>query len=426
MILPIRSCKLRCIFKTTIKSILFHGIALFFLQYLSIAKPYLPYSMMFKLPTFIILCYLFLMASCSDKGNQEMPPPELPVVDVTVKDVPIYQEYVGQTYGYYDIAIRARVEGFLLDRHFNEGTKVQKGQLLYTIESETYEANTAAKRSELVRAKTNLTKAQSDLNRIRPLAERNAVSQRDLDAAVAAFEAAKAEVNAAESALDVTKVQLSYTKVRSPIDGIIGITQAKEGDFVGREPNPVVLNTVSKIDTIVVRFAISESQYLEFKRFEEELDSISRRSREDVTKKRLELILADRSIHPYRGAVDFADRQVNPNTGTITLQASFPNPERVLRPGQFARVKAKLIDVKDAILIPQRSVRELQGQFFVMKVDEQNKVKVINVDLGKKLGNMWLVKSGLQKGDRIVLEASQNLREQTQIKPIQQEFEIII
>ena len=355
-----------------------------------------------------------------------MPPPELPVVDVTVKDVPIYQEYVGQTYGYYDIAIRARVEGFLLDRHFNEGTKVQKGQLLYTIESETYEANTAAKRSELVRAKTNLTKAQSDLNRIRPLAERNAVSQRDLDAAVAAFEAAKAEVNAAESALDVTKVQLSYTKVRSPIDGIIGITQAKEGDFVGREPNPVVLNTVSKIDTIVVRFAISESQYLEFKRFEEELDSISRRSREDVTKKRLELILADRSIHPYRGAVDFADRQVNPNTGTITLQASFPNPERVLRPGQFARVKAKLIDVKDAILIPQRSVRELQGQFFVMKVDEQNKVKVINVDLGKKLGNMWLVKSGLQKGDRIVLEASQNLREQTQIKPIQQEFEIII
>ena len=212
-----------------------------------------------------LLCILFLLFfSCGQKEEQQAqaPPPQVTVVVTQAKDVPIYQEFVGQIYGFKDIAIRARVEGFLEGIHFEEGSRVEKGALLYTLESQPFEADVAAKMSAVAGAKTMLAKAKSDLDRIEPLAKEKAVSESDLDSAVAQHEAYIESVKAAEANLRASKIQLGYTKIYSPISGIIGKTKAKVGDFVGRSPNPVILNTVSRIDTILVEFFITETQYL--------------------------------------------------------------------------------------------------------------------------------------------------------------------
>jgi len=211
---------------------------------------------------FLLVLALVIMSSCQKKAPKTMPPPEIQVVLVQESDVPIHADLVGQVYGLYDIPIRARVEGWLNGIYFKEGSKVEKDQLLYSIDGETYEANVAAQMGGLAEAETQLVKALSDLDRVVPLAKINAVSQSDLDAANAAAGAAKAAVDAAKANLEAANIQLSYTKVYSPIDGVIGKTQAKVGEFVGRDPNPVILNTVSRIDTILVQFFISENQYL--------------------------------------------------------------------------------------------------------------------------------------------------------------------
>ncbi|NOQ96218.1 MAG: efflux RND transporter periplasmic adaptor subunit, partial [Desulfobacterales bacterium] len=256
----------------------------------------------------------------------------------------MYQEFVCQIYGFKDIAIRARVEGFLEEIHFKEGSRITKNTLLYTLESQQFEAAVAAKMSRVAEAQTMLAKAESDLNRIRPLARQKAVSQSDLDAAVALHEAAISSVKAAEANLRAAKIQLGYTKIYSPLSGIIGKTKAKVGDFVGRSPNPVILNTVSRIDTILVQFFITETQYLLLVRRYLSRNDSADRDREEA---HLELILADGSLYEHKGKADFIDRQVDPTTGAMLIQASFPNPDELLRPGQFARVKAKVTVVKD-------------------------------------------------------------------------------
>jgi membrane fusion protein (multidrug efflux system) len=213
-----------------------------------------------RLITFTLTLIVFVLNTSCVKEEQSQPaPPDIPVFQTIKKDIPIHQEFVGQLYGFKDIAIRARVEGFLEGIHFKEGSQVDKGALLYTLESQPFEADVAAKMSMVAEAKTMLAKAESDLNRIRPLAEKNAVSQSDLDSAVALHEAAIASVEAAEANLKASNIQLSYTKISSPLSGIIGKTKAKVGDFVGRSPNPVILNTVSRIDTVLVEFLANSS-----------------------------------------------------------------------------------------------------------------------------------------------------------------------
>jgi membrane fusion protein (multidrug efflux system) len=210
-----------------------------------------------------------------------------------------------------------------------------------------------------------LAKAKGDLDRIRPLAEINAVSKSDLDEAVAAYEATQSSLEAAKATLRAAKIELSYTKILSPIDGIIGKTKAKVGDFVGRDPNPVILNTVSQVDTILVTFFITETQYLEVARHLAGAEPVQVDNREPS----LELILIDGSVYGHDGKVDFVDREVDTTTGAMLVQASFPNPEKLLRPGQFVRVRVKGRVIKDGILIPQRCVMELQGLYNVFVVD---------------------------------------------------------
>jgi membrane fusion protein (multidrug efflux system) len=263
------------------------------------------------------------------------------------------------------------------------------------------------------------TKATSDLNRIRPLAEQKAVSASDLDSAVALHEASISSVEAAEANLRVAKIQLGYTKIHSPIFGIIGKTKAKVGDFVGKNPNPVILNTVSQIDTILVQFFITETEYLQFSRYAIKQDESSGQESEQAE---LELILSDDSLYEHKGKIDFADREVDPTAGSMLIQASFPNPDKILRPGQFAKVKARIEVVKDGILIPQRCVTELQGLYSVFVVDNSNKVLKKAVKLGPKIKQFWLVTEGLKPGEKVIYEGLQKVKEGVIVNPTVQEI----
>ena len=323
-------------------------------------------------------------------------------------------EFVGQTLGSEDIAIPARVEGFLEGIHFEEGSEVKQGQLLYTLESQPYEAEVAAKMSRLAEAKTMQAKATSDLNRIRPLAERKAVSQSDQDAAVAAYEASQASVAAARAVLRASKIKLSYTRINSPIKGVIGKTQAKVGDFVGRSPNPVILNTVSNIAQVRVEFFLPESQYLQVARQVIERQKTGETEGRDAI---FEMILADGSLYMHKGRFEFIDRNVDPTTGSILIQVSFPNPDKLLRPGQFAKIRTVLERVEDGILVPQRCVSELQGITRVFAVGDDNKVAERVVQLGPTVGSDWLILQGLKAGEKVVYEGLQRVSDGAVVEP---------
>ncbi|MFC1516310.1 efflux RND transporter periplasmic adaptor subunit [Thermodesulfobacteriota bacterium] len=364
----------------------------------------------------LMACSILFLFACGDKKDAQAPPPPagVTVIVTAAQEVPIYQEFVGQIFGFKDIAIRARVEGFLEGIHFDEGSRVKEGALLYTLESQPFEEDVAAKMSRVAEAKTMLAKAKSDLNRIKPLAEQKAVSESDLDSAQAMYDASVESVKAAEATLRAARIQLGYTKISSPISGIIGKTQAKVGDFVGRSPNPVILNTVSRTDTVLVQFFITETQYLVVGR-----RYIARPNKDALDDKSLpfELILADGSVYEHRGKADFLDREVDATTGAMLVQASFDNPDGLLRPGQFAKIKATVSVVKDGILIPQRCVVELQGLFSVYVVDDANKVKRREIKVGPKVKEFWLITEGLKPGEKVVYEGLQKVSDGVIVKP---------
>ncbi len=369
-----------------------------------------------------ILCALLtgtVFPSCGgDEARQAGVPPEIPVYVTQARDISLKQDYVGQIYGLKDIAIRARVEGFLEGIHFQEGSRITAGDLLYTVESQPFEADEAAKLSRLAEAKTALAKAKSDLSRIRPLAEQKAVSESDLDSAVALHDAAVASVEAAEANLRASRIQLSYTRIYSPISGIIGKTQAKVGDFVGRDPNPVILNVVSQIDTITVEFFITEEQYLAFAR-----RYVARGGEASEARQPLELILADGSHYDESGDIDFIDREVDPTTGALLVQSSFPNPDGLLRPGQFGRVRLVVDSIKNGITVPQRCVTELQGLYSVFVVGDDNVVQRRDVTVGAKVDDFWAIRTGLAAGEKVVYEGLQRVRDGVPVQPITTEVQ---
>jgi membrane fusion protein (multidrug efflux system) len=363
-------------------------------------------------------------SNCKNQNQQaSQPPPEVQVIEVIQQDFPLIREFVGQTYGQADIAIRARVEGFLEGIHFEEGLPVKKGDLLYSIDPQPFLAKEAEALSRLAEAKTLLVKAQSDLDRYQPLAEINAVSKADLDFAIAQHGAAQASVEAAEANLRAVRIQLGYTKMYSPIDGLIGRTEAKVGDFVGREPNPVVLNTVSNIETVQVRFFLTEDEYIFLTRFFD-IAVLDRPEKERERRDNLTLVLSDGSLHPYTGNVDFIDRSVDPRTGSILVQASFPNPRKSLRPGQFARVLLEFQVVQDALLVPQRCITELQGIQSVFVVLADNTVEQRNVIATATKDGLWLVESGLQPGETVVMEGLQKIRTGMTVQTVPGDFKL--
>jgi membrane fusion protein (multidrug efflux system) len=362
----------------------------------------------------LCICLLTIL-SCGKKEAPAPPPPEVSVFKVEPREVPIYREFVGQVYGFKDIAIRARVEGFVEGIHFEEGSRIKEGTLLYKLESQPFEADVAEKMSRVAEANTMLAKAESDLNRIRPLAEQNAVSQSDLDGAIAKYEASIESVKAAEANLRAAKIQLDYTKIYSPINGIIGKTKAKVGDFVGRSPNPIILNMVSRIDTALVQSFITETDYLTAVRRYQAQGQLPELDGGEEAK--LELILADGSVYDHKGRLDFLDREVDPTTGAMLVQASFPNPDEILRPGQFAKIKAKVRVVEDGILIPQRCVTELQGLYNVYIVDDNNKAETREVKVGPKIKQFWLITEGLKPGETVIYEGLQRVQSGVVVNP---------
>lgn len=380
----------------------------------------------FHLAAFALLSFFFL-ASCKDREQAaQMPPQEIPVVETTLRDVPLYSELVGQIFGQQDIPIRARVDGLLLKISFEEGSRVRKGQLLYSIDPDPYQAEVAAKESLLAEARTLMVNAKNELDRYIPLAAMNAVSKSDLDAAQATYEAAQANVQAARANLEQARIRLGYCSIEAPIDGLIGATQAREGEYVGRNPNPVILNTVSRIDTARVQFSISEAKYLElFKAYTSgrSREEAAREIREGKMDPNVELILADGSLFEEKGTVDFVNSQINASTGSLLIQASFPNPSGILRPGLYAKVRLQLGVAEDAILIPQRCLTELQGQYSVLVVDENNTIASRPVVLGQKKGDLVIVQSGLAAGEKVVIDALQKVRSGMKVQPVPADFQ---
>jgi membrane fusion protein, multidrug efflux system len=354
----------------------------------------------------VALAALGLLAALACKKQAfKLPPPEVLVTEVTQKDTPITVEFVGQAKGAEDIDIRARDEGWIESIHFKEGSQVQKGQLLYTIDPRHYEAKLTEAQGQLARAQSVLTNAEIELKRVASLTAMNALSQRDLDNATARRDSAKAEVDASTAAVANAELNLSYTKVTAPITGIIGKTKAKVGDYVGLPPNVMILNTVSNMDPILVDFYLSEADYLwAAKKFRDG-------GAEAPMVKDLEIVLADGTVFPHKGTVNFADREIDSNTGTIMVEASFPNPQRLIRPGQFGRVRFVGNVRKGALLVPQRAVQELQGSYEVWVVDGANKAQRRPVTTGPKVGTMWVIEQGLKSGDKVILEGL------TKVKP---------
>jgi len=366
----------------------------------------------------VILALVLVLGACdsAEQAAREMPPLLVRVTRSTVQDVPLTMEMVGTTMGTQDVPIRTRVEGYLETMEFEEGTFVKKGDMLYTIDAQPFQAKLVAAQSELAGAQTTRAKTQSDLARIRPLAEIKAVSEQDLDSAVAQEAAARASVRASEANVELAEIELGYTRIHAPIDGLIGLTKAKPGEFVGREPNPVVLNTLSDIDPIRVRFSISEREYLTLARH------YARRETPDIGDDEdrpadLVLLLADGTEHSEMGSVIASAQSINTETGTYTLEASFPNPKNVLLPGLFARVRAQYRKLEDAVVIPRKAVIEMQGKFRVYAVDQQGQVEAIEIELGPKIGSDVVVSSGLEGGKTIIVEGLQKVRPGMLVNP---------
>ncbi len=374
------------------------------------------------------LCLLVGMSGCGSPTEQAAPPLlSVEVVKSERRDVPLTIEMVGSTLGTQDVPIRARVEGFLETMDFQEGRFVKKGDLLYTIDPQPFKAMLVEAQSLLAVAQTMLAKSTADLNRIRPLAEMKAVSEQDLDAAVAQEAAARASVRASEAGVELAEIELSYTRILAPIEGLIGLTLAKPGEFVGREPNPVVLNTLSDIDPIRVRFAIAEREYLILARTY--LDTTggrnTPRTREEISDGRfkprqndLVLILADGSRHNYQGSVVAASQAIDQSTGTYTVEASFPNPNNLLLPGQFARVQAPYQTLKNVVTVPRKAIVELQGRFRVYVVNDANEVVMREVKTGPSKNLDIVIESGLEGGESVIVEGLQKVRQGMVVNPI--------
>ena len=373
---------------------------------------------------FLFLGIVLLNSSCKENSTQTEAPPEIEVIKVIKKDVPLKRDFVGQIYGFKDIPIRARVEGFLEGVHFDEGFPVKRGDLLYTIDAQPYQAEVASMQSKVAEAQTYLVNAENELARYKPLAEINAVSKSDLDAAQASRDAAEASLKAANANLRMSEINLSYTRIASPIDGIIGKTEAREGEFVGREPNPVILNVVSNVNKTRVQFFLTEAEYLViYREFSENLgkDGTIDKSKPQ-NENNLELILADGSLYEEKGSVEFLGRDIDVSTGSILVQAIFDNPKGLLRPGMYAKVRVEFDVAEGAILVPQRCVTELQGQYSVYVVEEDNIIKSRQVKAASKIDDLWLITEGLEDDDRVVIDGLQKVATGMEIQPVLSEF----
>lgn len=409
----------------------------------------------------VLAAYVF-SAGCqagpgTTKAAASMPPPAVAVMEVTPQDVPIYSDYTAQTFARDMVEVRGRVDGYIEKRLFQVGSDVKAGQELYQLDLRPYQADVAKAKGEvaqsaanlefakkqvmlaqaqadLAQAQANLLKAKQDVDRLRPLVKEDAASQQDLDNAAAALQANEASVNARKAnveqtrlstraQIDVTQAQveaaraglrtaelnLEYATIRAPVSGRIGDSLIQVGGLVTKS-SPQPLTTIVPLDPIWVRFKVSESEYLNFQhRLEKE--------KVEVRQSPLQLVLADNTIHPYRGHFENAVNQVDPKTGTLELQSTFPNPQRTILPGQFGRVRVTLGERRNVLLVPQRAVQEMQGLQSVFTVGPDNKVLARSVVVGERVDDRWIILQGLKPGDRVIVEGVQKVRPGAVVNP---------
>lgn len=366
----------------------------------------------------LILPFVCLPFLWGCKEEKAPPPPPVPLVNVVAvgkMTVPVYSDYVGQTYGISDVNIRSRVAGYITSMHYKEGQTVQKGQLLYVIDDRTIQTRIDAAEAQLAEARTYLVRAKADLDRVEPLAQMNALSKRDLDASVATYKATQAQVEAAEAALRNAKIDLSFTRITSPITGVIGLSKFMVGDFINSGAMGEPLNTVSAIGEMRVRFPISEADYLRF----------VKRSREEGKNPQIvaatvpvSLVLGDNTIFDETGRIDLANRQIDPTTGSLTLQAVFKNENRILRPGQYVKVRFKTDEFKDAIMVPQSAVNQLQSIYQVFIVNDSSKLVPRVVVPGARVGSNWIISSGVKKGERVAVIGNATINPKNPVNPV--------
>ncbi|GAA5785714.1 MexE family multidrug efflux RND transporter periplasmic adaptor subunit [Chitiniphilus shinanonensis] len=350
----------------------------------------------------LLACLIPVLFTACDKSQEakHVPPPPVSVVTIKPTNVPMIYEAVGQTAGYREIEVRARVEGILLKRTYTEGKPVKEGQLLFQIDPAPYRAALDQARGVQAQAKAQLEKARLDKDRIIPLYQENAVSKKDYDDAFAAFDTATANLDSATARLQEAQINLDYTNVVAPIGGMASKINVSEGSLVAPTANGGLLTTIAQLDPLYANFSFSEADQLNMQRGQQDGRLIAPANRNFE----VELQLADGSSYSRRGHVDFADSKVDPTTGTIRARAIVPNPDGQLLPGQFVRVRLHGVTIKDAILVPQRSVLQQQADKIVLVVNAKNVVEVRPVELGATHGNDYVVTKGLKGGERVITD----------------------
>jgi RND family efflux transporter MFP subunit len=359
------------------------------------------------------LSVVAILAGCGGKAAAPPgAPPEVKVIAVTQRDVPIVSEWVATLDGYVNAQIQPQVTGYIVKQTYKEGSPIQNGAVLFEIDPRPFQALLDQSKAQLAQAQAQMGKTQLDVDRDTPLAKERAIAQSQLDNDIQANLAAKAEVQSAEAQVEQAQLNLGFTHVTSLFEGIAGIAQVQLGNLV----NPsTVLTSVSQVNPIKAYFPISEQEYL---RLAVRINEPQDRSDVPPDSPPLELILADGTVYPSKGHVLYTDRQVDITTGTIRVVSAFPNPKSFLRPGQFGRIRASTYTRNGALLVPQRAVVELQGSFQLAVVGSDNKVNVRIVKVGERVGTEWIIDSGVKKGEMVIVEGVQKVRDGVSVNPV--------
>jgi RND family efflux transporter MFP subunit len=357
------------------------------------------------------------MTGCQNqKAAPTPPPPEVIVTPVVQMDVPLYNEWVATLDGFDNAQIQPQVTGYIVAQTYREGSPVKKGQVLFEIDPRPFQAVLDQAKAQLAQSQAQLGKTKLDVDRDTPLAKERAIAQSQLDNDIQANLAAMAAVKSAEAQVESAQLNLDFTHVTSLLDGIAGIATVQIGNLV----NPTaVLTSVSRVEPIKAYFPISEQTYMKFAK---RINTSSRRDDVEEIKDapKLQLILADGTVYAHPGKILYTDRQVDITTGTIRIASSFPNPENILRPGQFGRIRAATEQVNGALLVPQRAVNELQGMYQLAVVGEGNKVSIRSVKVGDRSGENWIIQDGVKPGEMVIVEGLQKVRDGSVVRPKQQ------
>ena len=360
-----------------------------------------------------VCCLLCFLSACSKpgQGKPSFGPPEVLVTEVLQQDVPVIKEWIGSLDGSVDADVRARVSGYLVSQNYQEGRLVKTGDLLFQVDPTIYEAALEQAKAALAQAKANQLQTDQAEKRTLELFAQRVESAQDRDNAVQQNDAAKAAVKAQEAAVRQAEINLEFTRLTAPVTGIAGIANVNIGDLVSpTDAQPVT--SISTVDPIKAYFQISEQDYLKAQQ------SLERDSTGKILAPPIELILADDTLYAEKGKFSAVDRQVDAQTGTIRLAALFPNPENVLRPGQFVRVRLTVRTRHGALVVPQRAVNQLQSSYEVAVVGPDNKAQVRSVKVGELFGSLWVIEDGLKPGERVVVEGLRKVRDGEPVKPV--------